>query len=60
VTVTERPSGSGTITFGATLSVFSNALFRMNQRQSAPVFEFIPQVRSVSAVIQAAQLKAGT
>jgi hypothetical protein len=60
VTVTERPSGSGTITFGATSSVFSNALFRMNQRQSAPVFEFIPQVRSVSAVIQAAQLKAGT
>ena len=60
VTVTERPGGSGIITFGASSSVFSDGLFRANQRQASPAFEFIPQVRSVSAIIQAAQMKAGT
>jgi hypothetical protein len=59
VTVTERYDGSCTISFGSVLSVSSGRGFR-NQSRACPVFEFIPDVRSVSSVIHAAQIKAGT
>jgi hypothetical protein len=45
VTVTERSDGSGMISFGPVLSVL-------------PGFEFIPDVRSVSSIIHAAQITA--
>jgi|SRR5271157_5249446 len=59
VTVTERSDGSGTISFGQVLSVLSGRGFR-NQSRACPVLEFIPDVRSVSSIIHAAQIKADT
>jgi hypothetical protein len=59
VTVTERSDGSGTISFGPVFSALSGRGSR-NQSCATRAFEFIPDVRSVSSIIHAAQIKADT
>ena len=59
VTVTERPDGSGTISFGGLpyLATSSPRGFRYPS-STCRAFEFIFEVRTVSSIIQAAQQKA--